>query len=226
MPVSEPATENRFWREWKKSSALRINCNFAPNFRYLIFETLMALQFNIIFFFVLYLCSKFIEWNEKKVLFRRKKLYYSLCRIVTSAQADFLLRLARMLGGTQKVWSEPAKKKVSNFFSMSMYARRKHCKAYKSFSRQIGVRVRGPETQAHTHPYTHTGNICLRRCEDANFPCLRSIDTRLRNLWVVRKLCEFIRISHGPLNYVNVRVCVCEFVEPPQSHTEKHHRNQ
>lgn len=51
-----------------------------------------------------------IKWTEKRCYFRRKKqLYYPLSRIATSAQADFLLRLARMLGGTHKVWSEKKK---------------------------------------------------------------------------------------------------------------------
>lgn len=91
-----------------------------------------------------------IEWTEKRCYFRRKKqLYYPLSRIATSAQADFLLRLARMLGGTHKVWSE---KKNRELFSvrLSIHTRRKHTGTHKwkVHSRQMMMRVRGPETQA------------------------------------------------------------------------------
>lgn len=152
----------------------------------------MALQFLIICFSVLCLCSKFIEWNEKKVLFRRKKLYYSLCRIVTSAQADFLLRLARMLGGTQKVWSEPPKKKSLELFS---FVDRRSWKALQSIQKFLsaGRCARAWPRNASTH--THT--LAILACGVATTPIFPVCD-QLTHVHAIYESCE------SSANYPNI----------------------
>lgn len=120
------------------------------------------------------------------------------------------------------------KKKVPNFFPLSIYVRQKHCKIHKSFSRQYDLRVRGPETQAHTRIRTQCWRLACGVAATRNFPCLRSkrhsftqFMSRAKALRILFRVYHMERWHHRALNYVNVNGCgyVCMWESGPNTHT-------
>lgn len=134
--------------------------------------------------------------------------------------------------GRDTEWSE---KKKSRTFFLCRYTFVKSTAKYTKVSLGSMICACVAPKRKHTHAFVHSVEgllAALRR--RAIFPVCDQNDTRSRNLWVVRKLCEFyfvyITWSVGIIErwttsmWTDAGMCVCERVAPTHTHTHAVHR--